>query len=544
MHHPDPPDHDHDHGHEDGHGHGHDHGPTPEPIAGAEDADATPEPIAGAEDADATPGGRAEAEVREILSTVDGQMDSLSTIQAEQDALAATLDERERILVENEQSIAEQRRKLFQWQRELQAAADSGEAPAADDGEADELRARIAELENRIAEKSRAAAASPTEAASAMRVSAMQQRIFRLEEELEAERAKKAEAEAEAESAPTPDPAEAERLADLREKAARIAEVAQHVKRRRERLRLVRRLLRHGGREDRPAAAEAPAAEAPAAQKLTHEDFEQRAAQIRKLELARQELNDKRNELAKREKKMMRRWARSRAVVVSGWLVFVAAIAAGASWVGVDRYVPATVSAMVTLEAKARHRTPLSEGDVQQWREWHVGLLTSDSFRRTLANRMDERRLDNFANDRAVTKVIEKELSVDTAVPKEITLTLAGTDPHEITAVLDILATTVASESQRQAQKREGMTWAEVRGERKEGGRVLYAVVNETPLTDERLVYWGPAFGAVFLVMLMIIGVTYKRLMRVKREFDDDGTLFDPSAALPEQASASSYTIS
>ncbi|MCP3905601.1 MAG: hypothetical protein GY715_18395 [Planctomycetes bacterium] len=505
MNHSDPPNHDHDASHPN------------DPPTGADD--------------DGLDASGTESEVRKILSTVGGQLEMLRTIQVEQDAHAATLDERERIIIENERSLAEERRKLIEWRREL----DSGEADSTTaheaEAEAEQLRARVAELE--LAEKTRAPSAPPGDMSSSMRITAMQQRIFRLEEELEAERAKSTEAA----SAPAPaaDADAAAHLAGLREKAVRLAEVAQHLKCRQGRLHLLRRLLSDESRARRPVM--------PAAQKLTHEDFEKRAAQIRKLEHARQELTDERRLLVVREKRMVRRWARARAVVVAGWFVFIAAIAAGASWIAVDRYVPATVSASVTLEAKAKHRARFTEEDAQLWQTWHVDLLRSESFRRTVAARMEERRLDAYRKPRDVARMLDEGLSVDAGVTREITLTLAGTDQKALTAFLDILATTLASESLRQARNREDSTWAVVRGERKEGSRLLYSVVNETPIADQRLHYLGPVFGAVMVLMLVIIAFTYGRLMRVKREFDDDGTLFDPAAGPPAQASADSYTI-
>jgi hypothetical protein len=50
------------------------------------------------------------------------------------------------------------------------------------------------------------------------------------------------------------------------------------------------------------------------------------------------------------------------------------------------------------------------------------------------------------------------------------------------------------------------------------------------PLRDQRLAYAAVIGTGVFLSLLLLVGLVFVRLTKVKREFDGDGTLFVEAA--------------
>ena len=387
------------------------------------------------------------------------------------------------------------------------------EALAAAGAQAEQLRQRIAELEDqavdRAAELERLQALqnAPNDAhaeafaAAEAQAEALQQRIAELETAQDTDRSDAS-------------VAESEMLGDLRRKARQLSAVSEHLERRRARLQRYRFLL-HVTR-DEPSATAAPTV-----------DMETHASQMRQFEEERRELAETKRMLGEAERRMMRRWARPRAVVAVGWLTVLGVIAAGASWFAAGRIAPAVVSASVRLEAKDRSPGELSEEAAERWRSWHAQLLHDQGFRQTLAKRMKERRLDAYADPDTLSRRLDGDLALDTDGPESIVLTLAGTDAGEVEYFLDILATTVAAESTRQIRRRTGEAWAVVDGERKVNGRLCYASLNPQPIRDDRLKYAAAIFGPAWVAILLLVGLAYLRLIKAKREFDEDGALFE-----------------
>jgi hypothetical protein len=252
---------------------------------------------------------------------------------------------------------------------------------------------------------------------------------------------------------------------------------------------------------------------------------------MRHLEQQRMELNALKKMLAVAERKMIRRWARPRAVIVVGWLAIIAVIAAAGSWFGTDHYFPAVISASATFEAEVEGKDDLTPEEAEAWQTWHIDLLTDEAFLNTLAKRMKERRLDAYGKATTIRNRLVADLTIDKAEPNAITLTLAGTDEEQTTAFLDVLVSTVELESSRQVRRRPGQARAEVREQIGDDGQFHASTVNPTPIKDERLMHAGPIFGVTYVALLLLVCVVYVRLTRVKREFDADGTLFDDHLA-------------
>ncbi len=290
----------------------------------------------------------------------------------------------------------------------------------------------------------------------------------------------------------------------------RLQGEAQHLQRRRVRLARLRRALRA---RTRPDPVPGPETEVDS---FDLQDQERQA----------QQLTDLREMLAASEREMIRRWARPWAVVTLGWVAVLAVIVAGASWFLADHFAPATVSASIRFEAKSRSGAPLSIEEAESWRSWHTDLLADTGFTNTLAKRLADRRLDRYSDPNTLRQRFLADLTIDASPGAIITVSLAGKDPQEITALLDALATTLVTESSRRMSKRGDGPHAVVKGGTKEGDRLRYATLNPIPIHDERLKYAGYVFGAAFPACLLLIWVIYRRLARAKSVFDDPDAMF------------------
>lgn len=327
-----------------------------------------------------------------------------------------------------------------------------------------------------------------------------QQRIAELEQQLDEARA------AQPESA---DAHGAQIHGDLQEKVQRINAAAKHWQRRRQRLAKVRQASR--GRAGRA--------------RTDPEQAQRRIQQDQALENQRRRLVEIRESLAAAERKMRRKWARPRAVVTFSWLVVSLAVVAIASGLAANQFFPAMVAASVDVEAEARSGLPFSEEDAARWQTWHSALLIDKNFHRTLAKRLADRRLDRYKDPVALAQRLRDDLTVDADQPGVMTLTLAGTDRGEITAILDTLATTFARESSRQAGKRSDGARTVVRGERKVAGRTRYASINPVPIRDQRLLYAGVIFAVGSTIGLLAVMTIGRRLLQAKRIFDSQGAV-------------------
>lgn len=401
--------------------------------------------------------------------------------------------------------------RVVHLETQLTACAQQVQSPDADD-HAEALRAlecRLAELDGECSRlRDERALADQLRDEAERGVQALEARCRELERAA-------ADAEAQAKTKPVDRPAAAAGAADqeFREKAKRLAAIARHLKGRQLRLRRYR------------AAIELRRGE-PVQREIRGVDMEKHAAQIRHLEQQKHELADLRRKMSIAERRMIRRWARPRAVATLGWLMLCALVAAGGSWIAASRLYPPMVTASLVLEPKGA-KAAISDDEAIAWRSWHLGLLHDNTFRMSLAKRMADLRLDKWDDEISVGRVLTQDLTHDSIDPRRITLTLAGTSERETLAFLDVLGGAISFESQRQHKRRGEGVWASIAGERREGERIRYATAGEVPIRDERFAKAGPMFGGSLLVLVLLgIGIS-THLARVKREFDADGSLFN-----------------
>ena len=326
-----------------------------------------------------------------------------------------------------------------------------------------------------------------------------------------------------------------QRDADLCAKAKRIAEVAEHLYRRQRRLKA---LLRAHRQRTRIKAAGAPGT--PGTPGNASVAMEEHARNVRRIDRARQELTEVRDALAVAERRMVRRWAAPRAIFITVWIAALLAASGVASWFAADHYFPAVVSASVTFEAKGKHPGALEPEEAERWRDWHLEYIASDPFRTTLAQRCTERRIDALDSVGAVHTRLERDMTIDASQPQAITVTLAGVDSDEVVSTLDVLATTLMTESTKRLRHRTDGTWAVAKDHPDSvTGQKRFASLNATPIEDQRLHYASVMFGGVFASLALIVGTIVLRLLKVKREFDADGALFEESVGpIPGESAA------
>ncbi|MHC4414223.1 MAG: coiled-coil domain-containing protein [Planctomycetota bacterium] len=234
-----------------------------------------------------------------------------------------------------------------------------------------------------------------------------------------------------------------------------------------------------------------------------------------------QQVKHTQKSLAATEQKMIRRWARPRAVVILGWLAGLAVVAAVASVVAANRFLPPVISASVDLEAKTRFGDPISDEGAAKWQTWHAGMLSDAGFHQTVAKRLADQRIEPYGDVEVLAQRLGDDLTFDVAKPGRLTLILAGTDRHEVTAILDTVATALARESSRQAGKRSDSAIAVVRGERTDGGRLRYATVGKVPIRDQRLIGFVVIFAVFAIVGLLLMTRIYRRLLNAKHVVDE-----------------------
>ncbi|UCD74244.1 MAG: hypothetical protein JSV91_10685 [Phycisphaerales bacterium] len=451
------------------------------------------------------------AELTEALRQARGQTAGgrkVAELEQRNADLAAELD---RVRVELESAAISAREAREQLEQHV-AKAESREADRADqDRSIAELNSEVEQLKDHL--RLQEQLLEEARAAESAADSDLQERVQELESELAEARAAAASARKADGTRGTDDAEQARLKEELQQKTERIAVVVDHLRRRRRRLKRVRALLREGLPRQTLSAA----------------DRQLRFDQMRRVKEQHRELIEVREMLAASEQKMIRKWARPRAVITFAWILLLTTVVGFGSWFVTDHYFPATISASVTLEAESRTHQPLKEEDLEKWRIWHTQVLSDESFREALAQRMAERQLGQYGSTGAIGVRLDNDLTAYSGEPGSLTLTLAGKNKTETAAVLDIIATTLMQESKRQTARRSDGARAVILGARKEHGLTRYASINRLPVKDERLVYFGPVFGGVFVVSVLIICLVYARLVRAKRVFDEQGPLPDPT---------------
>lgn len=290
----------------------------------------------------------------------------------------------------------------------------------------------------------------------------------------------------------------------LRGKAERISEFSRHLERRKARLGALRTAMRQ-----RAALAGS-----------TTETGGGTFHELQRLEAQRRELEQVRDFLSRSEQQMVRRWARPRSVGTVAWVMLILAVSAAAGWFGTTRFLPVPGVASVTLDAATTGGDALSPEAAEAWETWHAALATDPAFIDLVSKRLAARGLAPEGGESAVASMLADDLVFENEGHGRVRLALRGDDARVLAPTLDAVASTMASESARQAPRRIDGARATLPTERATSGGVGYATLVAGPLGPETLTRMGIIAGSVFGAAMLLILVTYGMLSRSKRVFE------------------------
>ncbi|MDG2424079.1 MAG: hypothetical protein P8M22_08880 [Phycisphaerales bacterium] len=439
---------------------------------------------------------RQEMETRKLRSLRDSLKTRRRGLESAARVYRCKLEELEEKVDLQDARLEEAGRRLLAFMEQLREQTDLVERGNAALALVDQLEGRIDELQEALADAGDSAETSA--------------RITALEAELDSARCQLADVE----------PAMQE-LEGLREshssqeqdieiavenRTRRLADIARHLHTRRTRLHSLRKAMRVGN--------------SPAASETSKEQVSQRLRQSEIIEQRQRELDDVQRMLASSEKKMIKRWAAPRTLVLTSWTLLLVVIIAAASWVSADRVRPAVRTASVALAPQVPPGSSMDEASSNAWLEYHESQLKNKGFIREVTRRSSGRRLSPWDSHESVSRLLQKNLVMDTGEPERMVLTIAANDSDRAAAFLDILATSMVLDSQRSIASRPSGHASKVLDDRTDGGVLRYARIDPSPVQDDRLVTASLFFAGGLLLTFMVMGVVYTRLIRAKRIFE------------------------
>lgn len=296
----------------------------------------------------------------------------------------------------------------------------------------------------------------------------------------------------------------------LRSKAEGLSEFAQHLKRRKNRL----KVLREGMRDDSQPREH-------------HSTFRD----LQRLKTQQEDLKQARQCLAVSETAMLSKWARPRAFATVVWLTAMFFCVAGGAWLVVENMMASPGTASVDLVASTRSGRPLENKALTEWMQWHEALRSDPAFVNVVASRLNARGLAPAGGEEGVAQMLLNDLSYDSDGPGRLRLVLKGDDRRILQSRLDVIATTMASESARQAPRREQSARAMIVGESTSTGQVHYASLTPREFNSEFMTRFGIVAGVGVAVALFLAFVVYAVLRRAKRIFEESEIGIEPELA-------------
>ena len=457
------------------------------------------------------------AEHVQRLNAAEEELQASAESAQAAESRCSELDQRCEELTNDAQYMREQLRKAGERLAEL-AEVVSEQAPLLEEGAAamasmqDQART-IAQLERQLAQQpvmdeQQAALMQEQQSAMDEQQAAMEKQQAATDEQINAlnkkvEQAQKRADELEEALAVAQDKGQAQAFAkQLRDKAEHLSEFARHLDRRKTRL----GVLHKGVRE----LADANQSEHPS----TFRD-------LQRLQSQREDLEETRKCLVESEKAMLSKWARPRALASVAWLVMLLICVCGGSWLVVQNLMPSPGTATVDMVATTRSGRPLENTAIEGWMEWHKALPRDPAFVHVVASRLQARGIAPVGGEEAVAQLLANDLAFDSDGPGDLRLVLAGADRRTVSNQLDVIATSMASESARQAPRREQSARAMIVGESKGTGRVAYASLVPGTIDKAFLTRYAMVSGVALAVALAIVGLVYLMLRRAKRIFEE-----------------------
>lgn len=289
-------------------------------------------------------------------------------------------------------------------------------------------------------------------------------------------------------------------------------------------------------RDERIAELEkALAATTNAKTKAAVEDQQSRMAAIEALNRKSQIVAAQQEALAQTEAAMMRRWARPKAVVLTGWIILIACVLAAGSWLAMEQFVPEERTASVTVSPQPTS-SPLTPEQIKQWQDMHTAILYDAGFINLLARRYAEQRLDGratgsglYSDPKSLAGLLDARLAILPAASGELVIVLTDHDVKRLTVALDTIASTLATESARQLGRSGGsdsLPAAVARRSPSPDGRTQYAIADPWQLSTDRITLVAIVFGVSLVVTMALVIFTYTRLLCAKRVLDEEAAQF------------------
>jgi len=441
-------------------------------------------------------------ELDERQRDLDAQAAELADRAGELDAQRRELEARAGELAEQDRRLGELSRALAE--REERLGGDSSDLEqqkrwlAEQTAQADMLRARVASLESDL-ERARSAGQDGADAQQALR-DAEEHARHRIEQAVE-QAQRQADERAEALEAKLRHAAQT--IADLRDRleeatdgtgSAAAPVDAEHLGRRRRRLRYVREQLRDEGAKlakasellrQRTAALQAssPATDKPQAQRRADAGRSHRGLGL------------------------------MRVGVGMAAAAFAVALLASLSWVAADHVVTPTYRASVGVAHDPRGRA-VAEQDLVGWQSALEGLLGDPRFAEFAAEHMRRRGLLGLGDAVAMRRFLEERVAWTSPRPGELRLDVREVGADRAERVADTLAIALIQQANSSRDRRPDGLPSIIDREAAAAG---------DPLVDQRPMYAGGILGGGLLLCLAVGAVASRRLGRLREQVSLEG---------------------
>lgn len=233
----------------------------------------------------------------------------------------------------------------------------------------------------------------------------------------------------------------------------------------------------------------------------------------------REELRQVQEVLSATESTMMLRYARHRGGLVAAWCVIVIAGLAAGSWFAADSVVPSSSLASVDLVAKVGESERIEPEADALFQSVHREALADPGFREAVKKRLADRGVTAFKGDEFEAWL--DGVGFDSDGPGSLRLVAEGPDPQVATIALDTLATTLVNESAKLAKGKGDVARATIVGNSQVPGRITFSTLVPQRGPLDRLMAAGMVFSGVMTVALVVGFVTFGRIARAKRRFED-----------------------
>jgi hypothetical protein len=210
------------------------------------------------------------------------------------------------------------------------------------------------------------------------------------------------------------------------------------------------------------------------------------------------------------------------ALIVLSCFALLTAIGVAASWMAANRFLPATVTASVDLDAQGPRGERVEGEAAVTWESWHRETLADAAFHGKVATRLVDLQMDGLTDVKKLGTRIHEDLTIDSPRPGALRLTLAGTNPDTLTTLLDTVATTLTRESSQSVNTRPDGAVAVIPGARTGSARASYVTLNVTPVMDHRFAAGCFFFVTGAVVCLCVFRWIHGMLARTKAAMADE----------------------